>query len=62
MVCIGLLYNCLRRRAPVKDLELNDSKSKPLERAYVNEGPPGAANVISQAAGGDKLKETLMAK
>ena len=26
VVCIGLLYNCLRRRAPVKDLELNDSK------------------------------------
>ena len=26
VVCIGLLYNCMRRRAPVKDLELNDSK------------------------------------
>merc|ERR1712203_54986 len=26
VVCIGLLYNCLRRRAPVKDLELNDSE------------------------------------
>merc|ERR1712223_1205202 len=25
-VCIGLLYNCLRRRAPVKDLELSNSK------------------------------------
>jgi len=26
VVCIGLLYNCLRRRAPVKDLELSHSK------------------------------------
>ena len=26
VVCIGLLYNCLRRRAPVKDLELTHSK------------------------------------
>merc|ERR1712226_719124 len=26
IVCIGLLYNCLRRRAPVKDLELSHSK------------------------------------
>merc|ERR1719209_2734118 len=26
VVCIGLLYNCMRRRAPVKDLELNNSK------------------------------------
>merc|ERR1712181_57255 len=26
VVCIGLLYNCLRRRAPVKDLELFHSK------------------------------------
>merc|ERR1712203_516014 len=26
VVCIGLLYNCMRRRAPVKDLELNDSE------------------------------------
>merc|ERR1711971_1509181 len=26
VVCIGLLYNCLRRRAPVKDLELSHSQ------------------------------------
>merc|ERR1719234_2475530 len=30
VVCIGLLYNCLRRRAPVKDLELSHSKYDPV--------------------------------
>lgn len=50
------------------------TKSKPLERTYVNEGRPptgaGASkggynasqSVISQAAGGDKLRATLAAK
>jgi hypothetical protein len=51
-----------KRVTEPKPFKLNETKSKPLERSYVNEGPPGAANVISRAAGGDKLKETLMAK
>ena len=51
-----------KRVTEPKPFELNSSKSKPLERTYVNEGPPGAANVINKAAGGDKLKATLMAK
>ena len=55
-----------------KSPNFRPTKSKPLERSYVNEGrpPTGAAgktvgasqSVISQAAGGDKLKATLAAK
>ena len=51
-----------KRVTVAKPFNFKETKSKPLERAYVNEGPPDAANVISKAAGGDKLKETLMAK
>lgn len=40
---------------------LESRKSKPLERAYVNEGTR-AATAISKATGGDKLKERLAAK
>lgn len=45
------------------------TKSKPLERSYVNEGKPpigpggfAAQSAIAQATGGDKLKATLAAK
>jgi hypothetical protein len=45
------------------------TKSKPLERSYVNEGKPPtgpgglvAQSALAQATGGDKLKATLAAK
>ena len=46
-----------------KSPNFRESKSKPLERAYVNESTkPPMSTAVAQAAGGDKLKAALAAK
>ena len=45
-----------------KSPKFSKPKSKPLERAYVNEGKPPVGAVVAQAAGGDKLRAALAAK
>ena len=46
----------------MKPFEFKNSKTRPLERTYVNEGQPGSASALQTAAGGDKLKEKLAEK
>ena len=45
-----------------KSPNFSKPKSKPLERAYVNEGKPPVGAVVAQATGGDKLRAALAAK
>ena len=42
-----------------KPFNFRSTTSKPLERAYVNEGNTQAASIMAAATGGDKLKEKL---
>ena len=50
-----------KRVTVARPFGFNNSKSKPLERAYVNEGGY-QQHVINQATGGDKLKAAMATK
>merc|ERR1712192_164781 len=68
VVCIGLLYNCLRRRAPVKDPELSHSKydgegddEEEEEEESDDDEEEGGVNVDEfEDSGGDTKKYDMM--
>ena len=66
VVCIGLLYNCLRRRAPVKDLELSHSKydgegdDEEEEESDDDEEEDGVDVEEFEDSGGDTKKYDMM--